>query len=279
MSEVSYTRPADHSSKFIRKLTEEALSTHIHADYHHIGIAVEVLSLIEFSNEQLALLILFLSQTTSTGQFALSFNHDIDLAISQNNINQLISLAETNQNEFFVELYDNPNLSPEDKNIIENTKNLEFHTILDLINIYNKQDYDKKIEEKSSDVPSSFLNLCPREDEGELCVMDGNVETCSKLVPTYNSCYKQICIESKKEFFLTPTNTSVVNVPSNNVQKYGEIEKREILCLPYIKFIELLTKNTHNFAKHLTPSLLKLYSRETIMYARYLRNKLDDFIF
>jgi len=274
-----YTRPSGKSSKFVSKLIEEALSTHLSVNYSHIGVAIDVLSLIYFTDEQLALFILYISQTTTTGQFALSYNHDIDKAIFQNNTNQLIYLAETNQDEFFAELYDNPDLSSSDKKTIEKIKNVEYLSILQLINTYNRQEYDEKIEQKSPDVPKSFLNLCPREDETEVCeVIDGN-SVCTKMVPTYDSCYKQICIDSKKENFLSSSNTPTVNVPSDKVEIYGEIEKREIMCLPYMEFIKMLTTGSNKFAKHLIPSYKKQYAKEIAMYSRYLRQKLDDYIF
>jgi len=263
----------------------EALSTHLKLERSHIGLADEVLSMIEFNNVQLAYFILFVSQTTTIGQFALSFNHDIDLAIHQNNVNQLIYLSENNPEEFFVELYDNPELSVSERNSIENIKNLEYHAIYQLIETYNREEYDKILHDRYNnndsglEIPDSFLHLCPRPDESEVCETNNGITTCTKNILTYDSCYKEICIQNKKEDFFSPTVTSVVKVPSDKLQIYGKVEKREIICLPYMDFIRSLAISKHNFAKHLIPQLKKQYHKEVAMYSRFLRQRPQDYIF
>lgn len=274
---VKYNRPLSAPSKFVRRIILEALSTHLSTDYHHIGLAADVISNISFSNKQLANFVLFTSLTTTTGQFALSYNHDIDLAIFQNNFNQLIYLAETDPNDFFVELYDNLRLSADEKRIIEELKSIEYLSILELLDTYNREEMEK--EELSEETTEPFLNLCPREEEEFICEFRNDIEVCTRRNKTYNSCYKQICLEQKKENYISPSTPNIVKLPSSKVVEYMEQKNYEILCLPYMDFIKNLTISPDIFAKHLIPALQESYAKEIKMYSRFLDQEQKKYYF
>jgi len=273
---VTYNRPYNGKSKFVERIALEALSTHLSADYHHIGLMADVISRISFSDSQLANFVLFTDLATSTGLFALSYNHDIDLAISQNNTSKLISLIESDPNNFFVELYDNMELTADEKKVIEELKNVEYNSILELLNTYHRTE----LEETVDLYPGPFLNLCPRNEEDFLCQMYGdNIQVCTRKEKTYDSCYKQICLEQKKENYISSKLPTVISTPSSKVIEYGTEKHYEILCLPFIEFIKRLTISPSDFADHLISKLRQLFTKEIKMYSRFLKQKENGYYF
>lgn len=274
-------------SDFGKLLALESLSTHLELDYHHVGLAAEVIARVKFSPEQLAKFILYSTLTTSTGQFALSFNHDLDLAVSQNNMQKLLYLVETDQDKFYPELYDNELLTPEEIKTILEIKNVEYQSILDVILKHLTDQENKQINTFSSNVPEQaatklesephLLNLCPRTEEQFSCIVEGELSICTRNDITYNSCYKQICIEQKKENYLSSTLPNIIQVPSSQKYQVEQQIKHRILCMPYIKFIETLTVNPEQFAEHLLDNLRQLYGKEIKMYFKFLTLKCPDY--
>jgi hypothetical protein len=226
MSEILYTRQTSPQPDVAAKVIP-ILEQHSNLPSSHIGLAADVISRIKFTEEQLARFLLFISLDKTTGRYALTFNHEIDQAIRRNDMNYLIYLTETDQRNFYIELFDNPELTSEEKRVIEETY---------------QQELDSFQTALESDRP-------------------------------YQECFNEICLSTSSysdsiRKYLPAAQASMVKVPASSDPRNFHTS---ILCLPQIRFVELLTLRPEVFAPHLLPQLQQSYSKEMKMYRRYLQ--------
>lgn len=156
------------------KAVREALGTHSGLSEKEIDFGVNTLCSLYREKivtlDQLALFLLLSSKTTYTGNFALSFNHDLDNALHQENYD-LLRLLATGPKEIFVELYDNPRLNQIERYSIVRIMSREYNALRSAL---------MQGLQNSSPLSLSYVGT-------------GGVDS------LYTECYRNICLRESEE--------------------------------------------------------------------------------
>lgn len=150
------------------KAVARALSTHPDLSDSDVAFGVSYVSSLPLTSDQLALILLMMSRNTNTGRFALSFNHELDNALILRDTDILSALLTKDPANFFVELYDNQELTDLERQTVENMVRRELEAM------------------KATVQYATVLSLDGALEEVEL--FTGSQET------LYSRCYGDVCV-------------------------------------------------------------------------------------
>ena len=237
-----------------------ALKTHENLTPEDRAFAISQILLLNLNDPQLARFILQVYKLSNTGRFSLTFNMDLDGHIKarvDQRLPILISTADTEK--AWPELYDNPYLSPTERETINQMSNREYYAFLNAI--------------QTASCAKDFENIlpCVAEQAEELSVNTEGIYYNS----LYSKCYDTVCLyeaeQKGKIINLDGQIPQVAHVADKTSADYGKY------CFPLMELIKQLSEGNYinpqskqRFSDRTLSQLLAKYKKEVAMYRKHL---------
>lgn len=215
-------------------------------------------------------LLLFLTYTYQRGmcKFALSYNTNLDNIITTRDKARLKKLLLGLSENVFVELYDNPFLSEENKQSIERLVAKEFYTNKLILNSIR----EKLINAELIDDSCSSLSVTAKQNES------------GHLVGLAKQCYENVCIQDSKISGCSEVDSilSKHNCSPNEVYTVDGIGSGEpmIYCFDTLKLLDIITDKTpinpmtkRSFSSYALKLINRRFHKEISMYRRYKQGR------
>lgn len=255
------------------KILNEALSTHRSLNDSDIEYAIDIVCQLRpsITNEQFALIILYLAKDTYTGKFALSFNQDMDVAVKRRDP-ELIKLLLYGPVEMFVELYDNPELNEKEVVHIKRMFNREYNALLSAL--------ENGAQQSNQDI--DYLIPCKDKETVFARKMMGKESS----LTLYRRCYGEVCLAevesqghaSRIDAELLQADQIARKIYAPDVAPGKHIPS--IYCFETDELIPLLSQASpinpytgYEFSDFSLGILHRKFSKEIKMYKRYLQQK------
>lgn len=252
------------------RLLHEVLLTHKKFQPDDIIFAIQYLCNKKLSDNEFIWLTLFLNQNTNTGRLALSYNYDINYAITRRD-ERFFDLLVPFEKIRFIELYNNDELTPDDIQYIEHIMQREYMAIKMTIETAEKSPYPDVLP---------YFRFLPEHCSQELNVF-GSTHRNTIL---YNKCFGEVCIAET----LHSQSPSIADAYLMEADKLPEkIYTKDVsrgttvpitYCFSLMDLLRSLAQNnpvnpqTGNPLSRPTLEILqRKYRREISMYRRYLK--------
>jgi hypothetical protein len=221
----------------IHNLIFNILETHINLNCDDIQYTSSIVCNMDMMESQLAKFLLHTYKLCNTGRFALTFNSNLDIYIKNREIESIQLLANMAERDAFIELYENPLLGQEDRNVIYDMYKREYMSMLNTI-------------EYAISTGKSFDFLYPKCYEGIVSYETSDV-TGGYQIPTLSY-------------------ISEIDIQDNN-------RLNKVYCFDLMELIETMAEGNriNKFTgKSFNPRVYDLinqkYSKEINMYKKYL---------
>ena len=252
---------------FCQRLLTEVLSTHEALNDEDIVFAVDLGCQAQgLTNIQiLGNFVTHSCQLTNTGRFSLSFNYALDQAIKSRNGDRFIALATSPSQNIWLEVYDNAELTSDERKIILDMYNRELVVFLNIL-------------EQGSTEAGSLVLPCDRIKECHPTDINNQGKTC-----LYSNCYRDVCLAESKVFQIPESGR--LALPDQSDQIPGTVMVpdiregflRVVHCFDFITLIRSLSTvpiinpiTEKPFSPEGLRLLLSRYEKEIKMYRRYL---------
>lgn len=203
------------------------------------------------------------ANTETICKFALSYNEALDLIIKTRDLGAFKELL-LGPREMFVELYDNPGLTREAFNHIQQLVDREFKIVrLELSFLREKINHQDIINDFKQSDQCHSIEIDAQSDGGHLTVL-------------MNKCYNDVCFSES----LDPIQTSFSKseVPSNNVYTIDQTVDQgpQIFCFKLFDLLKLISQpipinpqTKQPFSQYSLKLIKQRFHKEIAMYQRY----------
>jgi hypothetical protein len=215
-----------------------------------------------FDDDQFAMFLAY-ADTTGVGKFAFTFNEELDQAVLDRNIPRLRDLL-LGPTEMFVEIYDNPYLTDEDR---------EFAVRMLARSIYAHQLLLEQLRQKDT-----INDECP---VVSMLTEETATPNGVSAVALANRCYEEVCIQEAQILHDDPVRTQMNTRDKPPAQVYT-IDRApskhtpQVYCFETIELLAAVTQDPPMNPKSgepFSPQALNLittkFRRELAMYRRY----------
>lgn len=190
------------------------------ASFYEYGLSNPKMNQKVFSDKELTQFLVYANQSR-IGMFALSYNDQLDFAIKNKN-NVLLQGLLLGPRTMFIELYDNPFLSPEDQRFVLQLVNREFDTVTLFLNTLKENilQYTERYPNTFSCLNNECYNaVCLHDSTHNISAIMSAHETIPSSVftvdkpPTSNTPY--VCCFNILELLDAVTNPNPINPRTN----------------------------------------------------------------